>query len=60
MFRFFQNGASNRAVASTKMNALSSRSHSLFAVIIYQRNIINESSKKDKIFIIDLSRSKKI
>jgi len=60
MFNFFQNGASNRAVASTKMNALSSRSHSLFAVIIYQRNIITESSKTGKIYFVDLAGSEKM
>ena len=60
MFNFFQNGASNRAVASTKMNALSSRSHSLFVVIIYQRNIITESSKTGKIYFVDLAGSEKM
>ena len=60
MFNFFQSGASNRAVASTKMNALSSRSHSLFAVIIYQRNIITESSKTGKIYFVDLAGSEKM
>ena len=60
MFNFFQNGASNRAVAATKMNALSSRSHSLFAVIIYQRNIITESSKTGKIYFVDLAGSEKM
>ena len=60
MFNFFRNGASNRAVASTKMNALSSRSHSLFAVIIYQRNIITESSKTGKIYFVDLAGSEKM
>ena len=60
MFNFFQNGAANRAVASTKMNALSSRSHSLFAVIIYQRNIITESSKTGKIYFVDLAGSEKM
>ena len=60
MFNFFQNGASNRAVSSTKMNALSSRSHSLFAVIIYQRNIITESSKTGKIYFVDLAGSEKM
>ena len=60
MFNFFQNGAANRAVASTKMNALSSRSHSLFAVIIYQRNIITESSKTGKLYFVDLAGSEKM
>ena len=60
MFNFFQNVTSNRAVASTKMNALSSRSHSLFAVIIYQRNIITESSKTGKIYFVDLAGSEKM
>ena len=60
MMDFFNTGASNRIVASTKMNAISSRSHSLFSVTIYQRNVITESSKTGKIYFVDLAGSEKM
>ena len=60
MMNFFNTGASNRIVASTKMNAISSRSHSLFSVTIYQRNVITESSKTGKIYFVDLAGSEKM
>ena len=60
MLDFFKDGAQNRAVASTKMNNVSSRSHSLFAVIIYQRNTITESSKVGKLYFVDLAGSEKM
>jgi kinesin family protein 5 len=42
------------------MNAISSRSHSIFCVTIYQRNIITESSKTGKIYFVDLAGSEKM
>ena len=60
MLNFFNTGNTNRIVASTKMNEISSRSHSLFSVTIYQRNIITESSKTGKIYFVDLAGSEKM
>ena len=60
MFNFFNKGTENRIVSSTKMNAISSRSHSIFCVTIYQRNIITESSKTGKIYFVDLAGSEKM
>ena len=60
MLNFFNTGNINRIVASTKMNDISSRSHSLFSVTIYQRNIITESSKTGKIYFVDLAGSEKM
>ena len=60
MLNFFNKGADNRIVACTKMNAISSRSHSIFSVTIYQRNIITESSKTGKIYFVDLAGSEKM
>ena len=42
MINFFNKGAENRIFACTKMNAISSRSHTIFSVTIYQRNVITE------------------
>ena len=60
MINFFNIGTNNRIVSSTKMNTISSRSHSLFSVTIYQRNIITESSKTGKIYFVDLAGSEKM
>ena len=60
MIDFFNTGSNNRIVSSTKMNAISSRSHSLFSVTIYQRNVITESSKTGKLYFVDLAGSEKL
>ena len=60
MINFFNTGTNNRIVSSTKMNAISSRSHSLFSVTIYQRNVITESSKIGKLYFVDLAGSEKM
>ena len=60
MLNFFNKGADNRIVASTKMNTISSRSHSIFSVTIYQRNVLTESSKTGKIYFVDLAGSEKM
>ena len=60
MIDFFNTGSNNRIVSSTKMNAISSRSHSLFSVTIYQRNVITESSKTGKLYFVDLAGSEKM
>ena len=60
MINFFNKGAENRIVASTKMNTISSRSHSIFSVTIYQRNVLTESSKIGKIYFVDLAGSEKM
>ena len=60
MIDFFNKGAKNRIFACTKMNAISSRSHTIFSVTIYQRNVITESSKTGKIYFVDLAGSEKM
>ena len=42
-------GAANRVVAATKMNAESSRSHSLFLLTISQKNLTGKHTKKKNI-----------
>ena len=53
-------GQSNRAIASTKMNAESSRSHSIFVLNIAQKNLTNGSSKSGKLYLVDLAGSEKV
>ena len=52
-------GQKSRAIASTAMNAESSRSHSVFQLIISQKNA-NGSTKSGKLNFIDLAGSEKI
>ena len=60
MLNFFHEGAKNRKFATTQMNKLSSRSHSIFAVTIFQRSTITGSSKTGKVYFVDLAGSEKL
>lgn len=53
-------GQSNRAIAFTKMNAESSRSHSIFVLNISQKNLKDGSSKSGKLYLVDLAGSEKV
>ena len=60
MNEVFQCGTNNRTVSATEMNKGSSRSHSLFVVTIFQKNIVTDSSKSAKVFFVDLAGSEKM
>ena len=60
MYQVFKQGANNRTVSATKMNKGSSRSHSLFSVTLFQRNIITGSTKNGKLVFVDLAGSEKM
>eukprot|EP01097_Dermamoeba_algensis_P002894 TRINITY_DN2150_c0_g1_i5.p1 TRINITY_DN2150_c0_g1~~TRINITY_DN2150_c0_g1_i5.p1 ORF type:complete len:365 (-),score=85.45 TRINITY_DN2150_c0_g1_i5:1286-2263(-) len=53
-------GSQNRAIAETKMNQESSRSHSLFIVTISQRNTKTETTKIGRLYLVDLAGSEKV
>lgn len=53
-------GDENRAVAATKMNAVSSRSHSVFMMKVNQRKIDDGSTKTGQLNLVDLAGSEKI
>ncbi|EGC37120.1 hypothetical protein DICPUDRAFT_94142 [Dictyostelium purpureum] len=55
-----RNGQANRAIAETKMNAESSRSHSIFILTIQQKNLKEGSVKTGKLYLVDLAGSEKI
>jgi len=57
---FFEQGQSNRAVGCTNMNAHSSRSHSVFMLLVEQKNMETQSSKKSKLMLVDLAGSEKV
>ena len=53
-------GSSNRSVAATRMNATSSRSHSIFSIKIRQRNTETEEVKQSKLCFVDQAGSEKV
>lgn len=53
-------GVSNRAVAFTKMNAESSRSHSVFILTVMQKNVKTGGSMNGKLYFVDLAGSEKV
>mmetsp|Transcript_525 Transcript_525/g.1387 ORF Transcript_525/g.1387 Transcript_525/m.1387 type:complete len:912 (-) Transcript_525:8-2743(-) len=53
-------GQVHRSVAATKMNAESSRSHSIFIVNITQKDVTTGSTKSGKLFLVDLAGSEKV
>ena len=53
-------GVSNRAVAATKMNAESSRSHSVFILTVMQKNLKSGGSVNGKLYFVDLAGSEKV
>ena len=50
-------GSRNRAVAATGLNEGSSRSHSLFTVLVSQRDLRNNSTVTGKLVLVDLAGS---
>ena len=53
-------GLENRNVGSTNMNAVSSRSHSMFLITINQTNNKDYISKTGKLYLVDLAGSEKV
>lgn len=60
MYDIMKQGNSNRSIASTLMNAESSRSHSIFILTITQNNLEDLSQKTGKLYLVDLAGSEKI
>ncbi|OMJ93289.1 hypothetical protein SteCoe_3751 [Stentor coeruleus] len=60
VYELMKTGSDNREVAYTNMNAVSSRSHSLFIITISQTNSKDYSAKIGKLFLVDLAGSEKV
>lgn len=60
IYALMKQGNSNRAVTSTNMNDVSSRSHALFILTITMDNRDDGSCKVGKLFLVDLAGSEKI
>lgn len=59
MYQVMRSGQQNRSVAATRMNAVSSRSHSIFQVTVMQKNTETDTSKMGKLYCCDLAGSEK-
>ncbi|CAO3598592.1 unnamed protein product [Absidia cylindrospora] len=60
VYEVMRQGGSNRVVASTNMNAESSRSHSLVLITITQKNVDTGAAKSGKLYLVDLAGSEKV
>ena len=60
VYEVMRRGGTARAVAATNMNQESSRSHSIFVVIITQKNVETGSAKSGQLFLVDLAGSEKV
>ena len=60
VIKLFMKGISNRTVAPTNMNDVSSRSHMVFNITLYQNNLKDSSAKSGKIILVDLAGSEKV
>ena len=60
VFDLMRQGLENRVVGTTNMNQQSSRSHSLFSIIISQTNKKDYISKTGKFYLVDLAGSEKV
>ncbi|EPY50295.1 kinesin-like protein Klp3 [Schizosaccharomyces cryophilus OY26] len=59
-FQVLNQGMSSRAVASTNMNATSSRSHSIFVVEVVQTNNSSGETRRGRLFLVDLAGSESV
>jgi hypothetical protein len=57
--RAFHTGTANKAIGATKMNAVSSRSHTLLCLKIESVGIDGRDKKCSKLWIVDLAGSEK-
>jgi kinesin family protein 5 len=60
VFQVMRQGSRIRAVGATNMNQESSRSHSMFMIVVSQKNSITGSQKSGQMSLIDLAGSEKV
>lgn len=53
-------GSQNRAVASTRMNAVSSRSHLIFMIKLNKKDLDSGNTSDSKLYFVDLAGSEKM
>lgn len=60
VYDVMRKGSGARAVAATNMNQESSRSHSIFCIVVTQKNTISGAQKSGQLFLVDLAGSEKV
>ncbi|KAJ2640080.1 hypothetical protein GGF44_002609, partial [Coemansia sp. RSA 1694] len=60
VYQVMRQGAKNRVVGFTNMNAESSRSHSIFQISIEQKDTTSGKTKLGRLFLVDLAGSEKV
>ena len=60
MLRLMHHGSKNRVIASTRINSDSSRSYALFIITVTWNNVITETKKIGKVFLVDFAGSKMV
>ncbi|KAJ2665319.1 hypothetical protein IWW48_000207 [Coemansia sp. RSA 1200] len=60
VYQVMRQGAKNRVVGFTNMNAESSRSHSIFQISIEQKDTVTGKTKVGRLFLVDLAGSEKV
>jgi len=60
LLRVVSKGSASLAIASTRMNQDSSRSHSVFALTISQRNTAKDVTKTGRLYLVDLAGSEMV
>lgn len=60
LYSIFERGSSSRHVASTKMNAESSRSHLVIAIIMESTNLTTGAVTRGKLSLVDLAGSERV
>ena len=58
--RWIAIGTSNRAVASTRMNEMSSRSHTIMCLTVKSLDSLRGEQRTGKLFLVDLAGSEKV
>lgn len=60
ILQVIETGTAARAVASTKMNENSSRSHTIFTITLSKKNLSNMKTTTGKMHLVDLAGSEKV
>lgn len=60
VLQYMDEGKLNRTVASTEMNAGSSRSHSIFTILVTQKNVETKTEVSGRLNLVDLAGSEKV
>lgn len=60
MNEIMKTGSANRTIAATRMNERSSRSHSMFYLQVFKKNLSTDTTTISKLYFVDLAGSEKV